>query len=167
MWNLIAAADVNWGIGRDNRLLVQIPRDMQQFRERTMGQIVVMGRRTLESLPNAMALYGRENVVLSAGNPSVYKGVLIKNDIDSLRKYLDAQEREVYVIGGESVYRQLLPYCDTAYITKIDHTYEADAYMPNLEQAQDWELAEESEEQTYFDIEYTFQVYRRRERSNG
>lgn len=165
MWNMIAAADEKWGIGKDNRLLVQIPADMRRFRDLTLGRTVVMGRRTLESLPNGMPLYGRENVVLGSRQPAV-KNIVVKKDIDSLRRYLNEKD-EVYVMGGESIYRQLLPYCDRAYITKIKHVYDADAYMPNLDAALEWELVEESEEQTCFDIEYTFRVYERKKESHG
>ncbi len=164
MWKLIASADKNWGIGKNNRLLVQIPSDMKRFREMTMGCIVVMGRRTLESLPGGLALQDRINVVLTKNLSFQAKNVVIKHDIESLVEYLEAQEADVYVIGGESIYRQLLEYCDTAYITRIDHAYAADAFLPDLDKGEQWEKVSESEEQTYFDLEYTYVVYERKRR---
>ena len=71
-------------------------------------------------------------------------------------------EQEIYVIGGESIYRQLLPYCKKAIVTKIDEAYEADTYFPNLDDMEEWQIVEESEEQTYFDICYTFVTYEKK-----
>ena len=162
MWKLIAAVDAKWGIGKNNRLLVQIPGDQQLFRQRTMGQVVVMGRKTLDSLPNGMALQGRENLVLTRKMDYAPKGVKVFHDIESLVYYLDGQEKEVYVIGGGDIYHQLLPYCDKAYITKIDHIYEVDTWCPNLDENPEWNLVSESDEKTYFDLEYCFLEYERR-----
>lgn len=162
MWKLIASADKNWGIGKENRLLVSIPKDMKRFREMTIGQIVVMGRKTLESFPNGLPLAGRENVVLTRRKDYKVKNAVVVHDLESLKEYLEGKKEEIYVIGGESVYHQLLPYCDTAYVTRINHPYEADAYFPDLEQEKDWLLTEKSEEQIYFDLEYVFTVYQRK-----
>lgn len=164
MWKIIASADKNWGIGKDNRLLVQIPGDMKRFREMTMGHIIVMGRKTLESFPGGMPLQGRMNVVLTKNPDYCVKNAVIMHDMGSLVDFLQKQEAEVFVIGGESIYRQLLKYCDMAYITRIDHTYSADAYLPELDREEEWEKVSESEEQTYFDLEYTYVVYRRKGR---
>lgn len=165
MWNLIASADKNWGIGQKNQLLVRIPSDMNRFREMTTGNIVVMGRKTLESLPGGMALQGRTNVVLTKNRDFQAKNVVVFHDVESLQEFLKEQNAKVYIIGGESIYRQLLEYCDTAYITKIDHAYAADAYLPDLDADENWEVVSESDEHTYFDLEYTYVVYRRKERS--
>ena len=77
---------------------------------------------------------------------------------EELKKYKDD---DIYVVGGESIYRQLLPYCNKAHVTKVNHTYEADAYFPNLDEDSQWKQTEESEEQTYFDLEYVFATYER------
>ncbi len=160
--NLIVAADRCWGIGFRNKLLVQIPSDMKFFRETTTGKVVVMGRKTLESFPGGLPLKNRVNIVLTGNRDYRVKDALVLHTpgevLEELKKY-DAGD--VYIIGGESVYRQFLPYCDTAHVTKIDHAYQADAYFPNLEELEDWQLAAESEEQTYFDLEYQFLLYRR------
>ena len=159
----IAAADRNWGIGQGNKLLISIPADMRFFHEKTMGHVVVMGRKTLESFPNGKPLRDCVNIVLTRDRNYSVKGAEIVHGVDELQELLKQYPSdEVYVIGGEQIYRQLLPFCDTAYITKIDYAYQADAFFPDLDADAAWEIAEESEEQTCFDIEYTFRTYVRR-----
>ena len=160
--NIIASADQNWAIGKDNQLLIRIPDDMKRFRQMTTGHVVVMGRKTLESFPNQAPLKDRVNIVMTT-NPSYQpKGVVIVHSVEELKEELKKYNtQDVYVIGGDSIYRQLLDLCDTAYITKIDYAYAADAYLPNLEEWDDWKLCEDSEEQTYFDVIYSYQTYRR------
>ena len=147
--NIIASADQNWAIGKDNQLLIRIPDDMKRFRQMTTGHVVVMGRKTLESFPNQAPLKDRVNIVMTT-NPSYQpKGVVIVHSVEELKEELKKYNtQDVYVIGGDSIYRQLLDLCDTAYITKIDYAYAADAYLPNLEESDYWKLCEESEEQT-------------------
>ena len=147
--NLIAAVDANWAIGYKNKLLVSIPDDMKFFRQTTTGKVVVMGRKTLESFPNGQPLKNRVNAI-------------IVHDLDELHKELEQYNSEdVYVIGGESIYHQLLDECDVAHITKIDYAYDADAYFPNLDEKEEWQITEDSDEQTYFDLEYYFLKYER------
>lgn len=161
--NLIANVDRNWAIGKDNRLLVRIPDDMKFFREVTMGKAVVMGRKTLESFPGGRPLEGRANIVLTTDRNFRMKGVVAAHSLEDLQRVLAPYlDEDVYVIGGESVYRQLLPLCDVAHITKTDYAYDADAYFPNLDQMEEWEMTGESEEQTYFDLEYYFCRYERK-----
>ncbi len=152
--NLIAAVDKNWGIGLKNKLLVSIPADMQFFRETTTGKVIVMGRRTLESFPNGRPLSDRVNIVLTHDAAFKIKGATVVHDLTELHEELAQYPSEdIYVIGGESVYRELVDECDTAHITKIDYAFEADAYFPNLDERPEWELVADSEEQTYFDLE--------------
>ena len=161
--NIIVAADNNWAIGNKNKLLVSIPNDMKQFREETTGKVVVVGRKTLESFPQGQPLKNRTNIVLSKDKNYRVKGAIVVNSVDELLKELERYASEdIYIIGGESIYRQLLPYCDTAHVTKIDHVYEADTYFPNLDKDSEWEITADSDEQTYFDIAYTFLKYERR-----
>ncbi len=158
--NLIAAVDNNWGIGKNNSLLIQIPEDMQFFRATTVGNVVVMGRHTLESFPNGRPLPKRTNIVLSGKPDYEVKGATVAHSVSELKKLLaDYDTDDVFIIGGESVYRQFEPYCKVAYITKIDYAYDADAHFPNLDEKENWVLHDESEEQTYFDIAYTFTSY--------
>lgn len=161
--NAIAAVDANWAIGNKNRLLTSIPADMKFFREKTIGHVVVMGRKTLESFPNGLPLKNRVNIVLTENRSYKVKDAIIVHTkeelLEELKKY---DSNELYVIGGGSIYEMLIPYCDTAYITKIDHAYAADTYFPNLDQMDDWEMTEVSEEQTCFDLEYVFAKYERK-----
>lgn len=156
----IAAVDKNWAIGNKNRLLTSIPADMKFFREKTNGHVVVMGRKTLESFPNGLPLKNRTNIVLTANRSYQVKDAVIVHTQEELLEELKNYDSEnIYIIGGESIYRMMIPYCDTAYITKIDHAYEADTYFPNLDEMEDWQMTEESEEQTCFDLEYVFTKY--------
>ena len=158
--NLIAAVDKNWAIGRNNKLLVSIPDDMKFFRETTTGKVVVMGRKTLESFPGKKPLKNRVNIVLTGDRSYQADGAVIVHDMEELHEELKKYPSEdIYVIGGESIYKQLLDECDVAHITKIDFAYEADAWFPNLEA---WVVTADSEEQTYFDLEYHFYKYEKK-----
>ncbi len=158
--NVIAAVDANWAIGYKNELLVKIPNDQKWFQKITTGKVVVMGRKTMETFPNGMPLKNRTNIVLTGDRALRVKDAELVYGIEELLDKLKQYNTEdVYVIGGESVYEELLPYCDTAYITKIDYTYQADRYFPNLDNDADWHIESESEEQTYFDLEYYFVKY--------
>lgn len=160
--NLIASVDANWGIGYKNKLLVSIPDDMKFFRETTTGKVVVMGRKTLESFPNGKPLKNRVNIVLTKDPRYQVEGAIVVHDMDELHAELAKYPSEdIYVIGGESIYRQLVDECDVAHITKIDFSYEADAYFPNLDEKEEWVITEDSDEQTYFDLEYYFLKYER------
>ena len=160
--NIIVAADSNWGIGKNNQLLVSIPADMKMFRQETTGKVVVMGRKTLESFPNGLPLKNRTNIVLTGNKNYKANGAIIVHTIEELLEEIKKYPSdEVYCIGGDSVYKQLLPYCDTAHGTKIDFAYEADSHFPNLDEMPEWKITAESEEQTYFDLEYTFVKYER------
>lgn len=160
---LIAAVDVNWGIGNKNKLLVSIPADMKQFREKTTGHVVVMGRKTLESFPASNPLKNRTNIVLTANKSYKAKDAIIVHTKEELMETLGNYDSDdIFVIGGGSIYNMLLPYCDTAYITKIDHAYQADTYFPNLDEMDDWSMTKVSEEQTCFDLEYVFAEYKKK-----
>lgn len=157
---LIVAADKNWGIGKDNDLLVSIPADMKMFRQETTGKVVVMGRKTLESFPNGLPLKNRTNIILTANKDYQVKGGIVVHSVEELLEELKNYESEsIYVIGGASIYKQLLPYCDVAHVTKINHEYEADTYFPSLDEMPEWKITADSDEQTYFDLEYTFVKY--------
>lgn len=161
--NLIVAVDRNWAIGNQNKLLVSIPADMKFFRETTTGKVVVMGRKTLESFPGGQPLKNRTNIVLTKDKNYQVKDAVVVHSLEELLEELKKYPDEsIYVIGGESVYRMMLPYCTDAYITKIDHVYAADTFFPNLDEDDEWILEGETEEQTYFDLEYVFTKYRKR-----
>lgn len=158
--NLIVAVDKNWAIGHNNKLLVSIPEDMQFFRKETTGKIIVMGRKTLESFPNGLPLKNRVNIVITKDKNYDAKGAIVCNSIEeTLEKLKEYNTEDVYVIGGDSIYKQFLPYCKVAHVTKIDYAYEADTYFPNLDAMDNWKITESSDEKTYFDLEYCFLKY--------
>lgn len=160
--NMIVAVDKNWGIGYQNRLLVSIPEDMKFFRSVTDGKVVVMGRKTLESFPNGLPLKNRTNIVLTKNPNYRVKGAVVRNSVEDVLKELEVYpSQDVYIIGGDSIYEQFLPYCDMIHVTKIAHVYEADAYFPNIDRMPEWILTGESGEKTYFDLEFTFCRYER------
>lgn len=162
--NLIVAVDKNWGIGYQNKLLVSIPEDMKFFRSETSGKVVVMGRKTLESFPNGLPLKNRTNIVLTKNPAYQVKGATVLHSVEEvLEEVKKFPPEDVYVIGGDSIYKAFLPYCKVAHVTRIDHAYEADAYFPNIDEMPEWELTGESEEKTYFDLEFTFCRYERQE----
>lgn len=160
--NLIVAVDKNWAIGKNNKLLVSIPADMKFFRETTKGNVVVMGRKTLESFPQGQPLKNRVNIVITKNPDYKVKDAVVVHSVEEAVEESRKYDGEVYVIGGESIYREMLPYCDTALVTRIDHAYEADTYFPNLDEHPEWELTGETEEQTYFDLEYVFTKYEKK-----
>ena len=156
----IVAVDKNWGIGYKGDLLQRIPEDMKYFRQMTLGKVVVMGRETFESFPGKEPLKDRINIVLSKNHAFNNEKVIICRSMeklfDELKKY---SADEIFVIGGESVYRQLLPYCSEAYITKIDSTYTADRFFVNLDKEEDWRLVSESDIKSYKDVNFRFLKY--------
>lgn len=159
----ILAADKNWGIGYNNHLLVSIPSDMKFFRQTTTGKVVVMGRKTLESFPNGMPLKNRTNIVLTGDQNYQVKDAVVVHSEDELMEELEKYDQDdIFVIGGESVYRMMLPHCDTVYVTKIDRAFQADTFFPDLDEMDEWVMTEESEEQTCFDLEFCFTKYERR-----
>ncbi|MDU5596388.1 MAG: dihydrofolate reductase [Lachnospiraceae bacterium] len=163
--NIIVAVDKKWGIGNKGKLLVSIPRDKKLFREETTGKVIIMGHNTLLSLPGAQPLAGRENIVLSRDKSLSIKGATVLNSVDACMDYLkknNIKDSDVFVIGGESIYNDFLPYCDVAHITYIDYEYEADRHFLNLDISNEWSLVLETEEETYFDIPYTFRLYKRK-----
>ena len=110
----IVAADKNWGIGRNNELLVRIPNDMKNFRRLTEGNVVVMGRKTLESFPGGKPLPNRVNIVLTRQEGYDGKGAVVVHSEEELREELAKYTEEIFIIGGESIYRMMLPYCEDA-----------------------------------------------------
>lgn len=161
--NLIAAVDRNWAVGFQGNLLVSIPADQKMFREETTGKVIVMGRKTLESLPGGQPLANRTTIVLSRNSDFSVKGAVMCRNVDEvLNECKHYSDEDIFIAGGGEIYRQFLPFCQVAHLTCIDYAYQADTYMPNLEKDPDWKLVMESEEQTYFDLCYTFRMYCRK-----
>ena len=159
----VVAADKNWASGYKGDLLVRIPNDMKMFRKLTTGNVIVMGRKTLESFPNGQPLPNRVNIVMTKNPDYKAKGCVIVHSeeelMEELKKYPD---KEIFLIGGASIYEQFLPMCEEVYVTKIDFAYQADCHFPNLDEMEEWEMYEEGEEETFFSIEYYFNKYRRK-----
>ena len=161
--NCIVAVDENWAIGYKNELLVRIPADQKFFRQETTGKVVVLGRKTLETFPQGKPLPNRTNIILSTKKDYQVKDAIVVHSIEELLEELKKYNTEdVYIIGGDSIYKQMLPYCDTAHVTKIDRVYDADSYFPNLDEMEDWEITADSDEQVYFDLTYHFIKYERK-----
>ncbi len=136
-------ADSRWGIGKDNRLMFSLPKDMRFFRETTEGKVVVMGRNTLRSFPGGKPLKNRINIVLSPEDAG--EGAVTVHNLEELfseiKKY---PPDDVFVIGGASVFRALLPYCTEALVTKVDADGGADVFAPDLDAMEGFTLASES-----------------------
>lgn len=159
---LIACVDSKWGIGYKNELLVRIPSDQKFFRTTTTGNVCIMGRKTLDSFPGGKPLKDRVNIVLTKSEASP-KGeeIYVKSVEDCLEEIKKYPDKDIFVIGGQSIYEQFLPYCDKAYITKVDREFCADAFFPDLDENKEWKISVEGEEQTYFDNTFSFLTYER------
>lgn len=156
----IVAVDLNWGIGYEGKLLQRIPEDMKIFKQMTLGKVVVMGRETFESLPGKEPLKNRTNIVLSKNKDFINEKVTICRSLNELfHKLKKYNSEDVFVIGGESIYTQLLPYCTEAYVTKIENTYVTDRYFINLDKEKTWDLIHISDVKSFNGIQFTFQKY--------
>ena len=137
---LIVAVYDDWGIGKDGTQPVALSADRKFFRETTRGAMVIVGRRTLGDFPGGKPLPNRVNVVLTRGSVDM-EGVVVCHSPEEAAELAKTADRAM-VIGGGSIYRQMLPMCDTAYITKVHATPESDTYFPNLDEDPQWKLAE-------------------------
>lgn len=161
--DIIVAVDANWGIGRDGDLLQRISADMKYFREKTTGNVLVMGRKTLESFPNKKPLPNRVNIVLTKNRDYAAEGVVLCHGIEELPAVLqEYPAQQIFVAGGGTVYQQLLPQCERAYVTKIYHSYPADTVFPNLDENPEWEIEEKGEMQEEKGVAFSFDVYKRK-----
>lgn len=157
---LIAAVDSRWGIGKNGALLASLPEDMRFFRQMTQRHVLVMGRRTLESFPGGRPLPGRLNIVVSRTEGYAPGGAVVCDSTEQLLALLsEFASGDIFVIGGGTVYRQLLPYCDTAYITKMEFDGDADAFFPELDALSPWRVTEKSETKDHNGISYAFWRY--------
>jgi len=158
----IVVVDKNWGIGRDKKLLVHLPGDLKYFKEHTLGRTIVMGRETLESLPGGKPLLNRNNIVLTR-NKGYGAGCSICHSKEELLKMVkDGNADEVFITGGEKVYKQFLPCCDTCYVTKIDKILDADKFFHNLDEDENFSVVDESEWIEENGTRYKFVEYRRK-----
>lgn len=157
---LIVAVDNRWGIGRNNDLLMRIPEDMKFFKKMTTDAVVIMGRKTLESFPGENPLPNRINIVITSDLNYKKEGVEIAHSIDEAVEIANKYNKEIFVIGGASIYKQMLSFCDTAYITKICKEFlDADTYFPNLNNIENWEMTYEGEPMIYNGVAFKFTTY--------
>ncbi len=160
----IVAVDSNWAIGNKGKLLVSIPADQKDnFRAKTLDKTIIYGRKTLETFPQQIVLPKRRNIILSTKPDYTVRNAEVAHSKEEALKLVENENTDdVFIIGGATVYKEFLDVCDTAIVTFIDKEYEADAYFPNLDKDPEWELIDESEEQVYFDITYTYRTYVRK-----
>ena len=161
--NLIVAVDKNWGIGKDNNLLVHLKGDMKFFREKTLGKVVVMGRSTLESFPNGEPLKDRINIVITHRDDFTKDGVTVVHNMDELAEEINKYNPDdVMVIGGASVYNELMTSCDRLFVTKIDKEFDADTFIKNADELLQFKVYKKSEIQEENGIKYQFVEYVRK-----
>ena len=162
---IIVSADAHWGIGKNGGLLAHIPADMQFFKATTMGGALLMGRKTLDSLPGGRPLPGRLNLVLTSDRGFSREGVTVCHSVDSLLTAARATGRPLFVIGGGSVYAQLLPYCRRALVTRLEADLEADTFFPDLDREADWQLVRTGKPAQYRGLTYFLTEYQRNSRN--
>lgn len=161
--NLIVAVDSRWGIGRENGLLTSIPGDMQYFKDHTMGKVVVMGRKTLESMPQRRGLKGRTNLVVTSNpNFEAERCIVVHSDEELLSELSKYDSDDVYLIGGASLYNKYYKQCDKLYITKMFADLNADTFIFNIDEDPDFQVISESDMITENDISYRFVIYERK-----
>ncbi|MCL2034159.1 MAG: dihydrofolate reductase [Oscillospiraceae bacterium] len=157
---MIFSADNNWGIGCGNKLLFHAKGDMAYFKKMTTGKVVIMGRKTLESLPNKRPLPNRVNIVLTSDESYATEGAIICHSLEALFETVKIYDRDdLFVIGGAEVYRLLMPYCDAAYITRFFADAPADRFMSDFDALPDWERVSSSDEMHENGVSYRFDMY--------
>ena len=154
----IVAADRRWGIGKDGDQLCYIPADLKRFKALTTGHAVILGRRTLATFPGGRPLPGRRNLILSRDPDFSPQGVEVFRSLEALRA---AAPEDAFVIGGGAVYAQLLPWCDTAYVTRLERTFPADTYFPDLDADPAWRLTETEGPYEHQGLVFRYDTYRR------
>lgn len=162
--DLMVLVDESWGIGCSGEQMVYLSQDLKRFKEMTLGKTMVLGRKTLGTFPHGKPLVGRKHMILS-GNPSfVVEGATVYSSLEDLLSAVSSlEEEEVMVIGGASVYEQLLPYCERAYVTKVSGHYTVDCYFPNLDQMEQWVLESQSETLEEGEVSFSYCIYTRLE----
>ncbi|MCM0647991.1 dihydrofolate reductase [Clostridium swellfunianum] len=160
MINMIVAVDRNLGIGCNNKLLAQIKPDMEYFKKVTANSVVVMGYNTYMSIPKR-PLPNRVNIVLTSKNIEL-EGAIVVSSIDELIDTLDNYKKEIYIIGGASVYKQMMPYADMLYITHVFDSFEADSFFPEIDECWEVENITAEKENLFHKHPHVFAVYKRK-----
>lgn len=163
--NLIVAVDERWGIGCDNALLASIPGDLKYFKEKTTGKVVVMGRRTLESMPGGRGLPNRTNFVMTSRPEfTAERCCVVHSEAELAEALAEYPSEDIFIIGGESIYRKFYERCDKCYVTKMYADLGADRFMVNLDEDARYRVTWQSEKQEENGIPYRFFLYERTER---
>ncbi len=160
----IVAVDENWGIGNKGELLVSLPEDQKQnFKVKTLGHPVIFGRKTLDTFPGGRLLPGRENIILTRNPDLQVNGATVLHSVEEVVDYTKKDPDECYfIIGGEQIYKQFLPYCDTCIVSKIHKSFEADAFFPNLDNLKDWKvLSREANVHSVKGVTFAIWTYKR------
>lgn len=157
---IILAVDKNWGIGKDGQMLFHIKKDLKHFKSYTLGNICIMGRKTYESIGGALP--HRENIVLSRNKDYKAKDARVFTDYLDVLSYVKEKKEEAFVIGGEKIVELFLKYCDEAVITKIYENKEADSFLHNFDQDDEWFLSEESDIMEENGVSFRYVRYRRK-----
>ena len=161
--NLIVCVDKNWGIGKDGNLLCHLKEDMKYFRKHTLGKVVVMGRSTLESLPKGEPLPDRTNIVLTHKADFTKEGVIVVHDVEELLEELNKYDPDdVMIIGGASVYNEMMDMCDKLYVTKVDHEFFADTFIRDIDANPNFKVVWSSDEYEEKGLKFRFVEYRRK-----
>lgn len=156
----IVIADEGWGIGKDGRLIYHLPEDLKYFAKMTRGKVLVMGRRTLASFPGGKPLKDRVNIVMSRDPDFAPEGVLLARSREELRALVSGYPPDsVMLIGGEALYRQLLPCCTRAFVTRVRAVSPADRFFPDLDRLPGWRMAEGGPEQEQNGLRFAYCVY--------
>lgn len=161
MITAIAAVSENWGIGKDNDLLFNIPEDKKFFRRTTLGNTVIMGRKTLQSLPNGKPFKDRRNIILSRDKNFTCEGAEVCGNIEEALKLIKDTEK-VFIAGGGEIYRDMLPYCDKVIITKVNGKPDADVFFPNLDEDPEWVLMNTSDVHEFDGLIFRYCIYEKK-----
>ncbi len=162
--NFIVALDKNNGIGNKNNLLIHLPEDLKFFKNTTWGKILVMGRETLESLPNKKPLPGRTTIVITTKTDYSNNEAIVVHSLSELFERLKQYNSEdIFVAGGESIYKQLIPYCEYGYITYINKEFQADKYLMSIDEMSQWEKTWESQTMEFKGTNFVFTKYKNKD----
>lgn len=159
--NIIVAIDNNYGIGKNNDLLISIPEDMKFFRKMTTDSVVIMGKKTLESFPNSKPLKNRINIVITTDTNYNVEDAIVVHSINDAITEAKKYEKEIFTIGGASIYKQFIDIVNTLYITKIYKNFNAEVFFPEIDENK-WLITPLSDIQYYNDIPYQFFKYERK-----
>lgn len=159
--NFIVVVDENYGIGYKDQLLTHIPEDLKYFKKMTLGNVIIMGRKTLEALPGGKPLPDRTTIVLTNNLEYSHEDVIVVHSLDELFKCLKGYDDDhIFVAGGETIYQQLLPYCEFGYITFLKGSFNADKHMLPINTLLQWQKVWESEEKNHNGLLFRFTKYK-------